>query len=453
MKVTVIGTGYVGLVSGTCLAEIGHEVTAIDRDQSRIARLQGGQIPIFEPGLEELVVKHRGAGNLKFSCDAGSIAEADVVLIAVGTPSAVDGSADCSALWSVARDFGAMASRETVWVIKSTVPVGTNSAFLERLDQVIAGKHHVVSNPEFLREGSAIDDFMCPDRIVIGVRDEHSRDVMNQLYEPLTQQGYTLLEMAPESAELTKYASNAFLAIKISFINEVANLCEAASANVTDVGLGVGLDTRIGSQFLRPGVGYGGSCFPKDTRALVSTSNDHGCPATVVAAADQANELQKQRLGNQIANYFAGDLSGKRIALWGLAFKPDTDDIREAPSLVLIDRLLSAGATVIVYDPEAMDHVRGLFGGRLQYADNALDAIDGADALAIVTEWREFYGIDLGTISSRLGRPVIFDGRNVYDPIRAAEFGCTYFSIGRPPIVLTQSGENHATADSLGRAG
>jgi len=435
MKIAVVGTGYVGLVTGTCLADSGNEVTCIDIDRDKIERLERGEVPIYEPGLAELVERNSQAGRLHFTTDlAAGVAPARVIFLAVGTPPAADGSADLSSLWNVVTGLAPHLDPRAIAVTKSTVPVGTNAKVQARLQQLTGRECDVASNPEFLKEGAAIDDFMKPDRVVIGVRRPEVAEVLQALYAPFLRTEKPLLVMSPESAEMTKYVANALLSTKISFINEVANLCERMSADIDDVRRGIGHDSRIGFAFLFPGVGYGGSCFPKDVQALSAMAREHGVPPQILDAVHEVNLRQKTLLGRKIAEFFGGTLKGRTIAVWGLAFKPRTDDVRDAPSLVLIDRLLELSATVRVHDPEAMENVRRLYGPRLHYATLPLDALDGADALAIVTEWGEFRNPDLEEMARRMKSPVIFDGRNLYNPRQMQDAGFTYHCIGKPAV-------------------
>jgi UDPglucose 6-dehydrogenase len=436
MKIAVIGTGYVGLVTGTCFAESGNEVTCIDKDARKIEMLQNNQLPIYEPGLLELVVRNRRDQRLQFTTDlARGIAPAQVVFIAVGTPQSADGSADLSTLWAVIDSLAAHVNGPKLVVIKSTVPVGTNRAAAERLAARCKHPVDLASNPEFLKEGAAIEDCTKPDRVVIGVRRPEVAEVLHELYAPFLRTEHPFLVMSPESAEMTKYAANAMLATKISFINEMANLCERLGADINDVRRGIGHDARIGFQFLFPGAGYGGSCFPKDIRSIIHMSKQAGHPSPVMDAVDRVNEAQKQVLAAKLKKHYgAAGLKGKTIAVWGLAFKPRTDDIREAPALVLIDDLLSEGVRLRVHDPEAMANVRAQYGDKLHYCDRPYGALEGADGLVIVTEWQEFRNPDFEVIRRLLREKVIFDGRNLYDPKVPAGFGFTYYSIGRKPV-------------------
>ncbi|HWC90353.1 MAG TPA: UDP-glucose/GDP-mannose dehydrogenase family protein, partial [Pirellulales bacterium] len=391
MKIAIVGTGYVGLVTGTCLAETGNDVTCVDVDAEKIRSLTQGQVPIYEPGLEELVQRNVEAERLRFTTDLAQAAgPAEIIFLAVGTPSSDDGSADLSNLWAVVDGLAALVGDQQIIVTKSTVPVGTNAGIRDRLIRLRGKACHVASNPEFLKEGAAIDDFMKPDRVVVGVREASVAASLRELYAPFLRTEKPFLVMSPESAEMTKYAANAMLATKISFINEVANLCERIGADINDVRRGIGHDSRIGFAFLFPGVGYGGSCFPKDVRALAATARTHGAEPTLVTAVEQVNERQKSVLLEKVLKHFDQQLSGRRLAVWGLSFKPRTDDIREAPALVMIDRLLAAGAKLCVHDPEALENVRRCYAGKLEYARSPYRALEGAEALLIMTEWKEF---------------------------------------------------------------
>ena len=405
----MIGTGYVGLVSGTCFAESGNHVTCVDIDQKKIDNLNQGIIPIYEPGLKELVIRNATADRLKFTTDlAAAVKTAKVVYLAVGTPQGDDGSANLSALWSVVESIAPHIHDDVIIVTKSTVPVGTNAGIYEKLHQINSKRYHVASNPEFLKEGAAINDFMYPDRVVVGVRDEFAADVLKELYSPFLRTDKPFLAMSPESAELTKYVANALLATKISFINEMANLCEAMQGDINDVRRGIGHDQRIGFAFLFPGSGYGGSCFPKDVRALSSMSNKMGLLPTILDAVDEVNNRQKHVLISRIESHFEKNLEGKNFAVWGLAFKPKTDDIREAPALVLIDKLLDSGANVRVFDPEAMDNVKEIYGDKIEYANRSIDALKGADVLVINTEWDVFRHPNFEEVKDMMAEPVIF---------------------------------------------
>lgn len=436
MRITVVGTGYVGLVTGTCFAETGNDVVCVDCDQKKVDMLRRGEIPIFEPGLAELVRRNAlAAGRLVFTTDlAEAVGRSQLVFLAVGTPPADDGSVDLSALWAVVDEIAPHLPAEAVVVLKSTVPVGTNAAVTRRLEELTGRVCDVASNPEFLKEGAAIDDFMKPDRVVVGGRREEVLDLLADLYRPYLRTDKPLLRMSPESAEMTKYVANALLSTKISFINEVANLCERCEADVSDVRRGIGHDSRIGFAFLFPGVGYGGSCFPKDVRALAALARQQGLASRILDAVHEVNELQKTVLIEKIDAHFQGRLSDKTIAVWGLAFKAGTDDIREAPALVLIDRLLAAGARLQVHDPEAMENVRVRYGERIVYCPQRDHAVVGADALAIMTDWKEFVHPDFERMRRQMRSPVIFDGRNLFNPATARKAGFTYYSIGRPTV-------------------
>jgi UDPglucose 6-dehydrogenase len=435
MKIVIVGTGYVGLVTGTCLAETGNDVICVDCDRKKINVLNRGHIPIYEPGLAELVARNVAGGRLRFTTDlVAAVKDARLVFLAVGTPSGADGSHDLSALWTVAEQIAPHIKPNCVVICKSTVPVGTNAKLAARLKELTGRDVDVASNPEFLKEGMAIDDFMKPDRVVVGVRRPEVAEVLGDLYEPYLRTDKPFLAMSPESAEMTKCVANAMLSTKISFINEMANVCELTGADINEVRRGIGHDSRIGFAFLFPGVGYGGSCFPKDVLALAATARANGIEPTVLDAVHAVNERQKSVLPDKIERYFAGQLSDKAIAIWGLAFKPSTDDIREAPSLVLIDRLLAAKATVRVYDPEAMENVRAIYGDRVIYCQKRDDAILGVDALAVCTEWKQFVHPDFDEMRKVMRQPVIFDGRNIYSARQMKAAGFTYYSIGRPVV-------------------
>jgi UDPglucose 6-dehydrogenase len=432
MRIAVVGTGYVGLVSGACFANSGNTVTCLDINAEKIARLNRGEIPIYEPGLEELVVRSAKAGRLLFTTDtATAIRAAQVVFLAVGTPPSADGSADLSSLWRVVDSIAPHLDAEAVVVTKSTVPVGSCAGIEARLKERTGRDCRVASNPEFLKEGAAIEDFQKPDRVVVGVRSAAVGEILRSLYKPFLRTEHPFLVMSPESSEMTKYVANSLLATKISFINEVANLCERMEADIDDVRRGIGHDKRIGFAFLFPGVGYGGSCFPKDVQALAAMARDKGVAHRILTAVHETNLAQKQVLGEKIVAHFGGQLAGRRIAVWGLAFKPRTDDVRDAASLDLLDQLLAGGAQVTVYDPEAMAHVRAIHGDRLTYAAGAMEALDDADCLAIVTEWGDFRHPDFDEMARRLRSPTVFDGRNLYLPAEMRARGFVYHSIGR----------------------
>jgi UDPglucose 6-dehydrogenase len=424
MQILVIGTGYVGLVVGACLAETGNDVVCADIDERKIAGLRRNALPIYEPGLEELVRRNQERGRLSFTADVPEATRsATVVFIAVGTPPGEDGSADLRHVLAAAETVGRHLTREAIVVTKSTVPVGTAAKVAEVLGAHARVPFHVCSNPEFLKEGDAVEDFLRPDRVVLGVDSDYARSVLAELYAPFVRTGKPILFMDVPSAELTKYAANAMLATRISFMNEIARLCERVGANVDNVRRGVGSDSRIGAAFLFPGPGYGGSCFPKDVKALLRTGEECGTPLCVVQAVEQANERQKGVVFDKLARALGGDLGGARVAVWGLAFKPQTDDLRESPALALIDAL---------HDPVAMPHARALLGDRVAFAESNYDAVAGADALAVVTDWNEYRHPDFERVRAALARPIVVDGRNLYDPRLMAARGFTYHSIGRP---------------------
>ena len=431
MKIAVVGTGYVGLVVGACLAENGNNVVCVDRDSSKIDSLRAGQMPIYEPGLEEMVRRNHHEERLAFTTDLPSaVRDADIVFIAVGTPQGEDGSADLQHVLGVAHEIGRAITRYTVVVDKSTVPVGTAARVRAAIAEETTQPFSVVSNPEFLKQGAAIDDFMKPDRVVIGTDDERSTTVMRELYAPFTRTGAPIMMMDTASAELSKYAANSILATRISFMNEIANVCELVGANVDQVRRAIGSDRRIGTSFLFPGVGYGGSCFPKDVKALLKSARDKGYEFRILDAVEGVNDTQKLRMVCKMQAHF-GEMKGRTIALWGLAFKPRTDDMREAPAITIVNRLLELGAAVRAYDPEAADTARRLFGNRIALCEKSYDALNGADALAIVTEWNEFREPDFKRIKQLLKAPVVFDGRNIYSPEHMRALGFTYVSIGR----------------------
>ena len=442
MRVTVVGTGYVGLVSGTCLADVGNDVLCIDSDEKKIAGLRDGEIPIFEPGLEELVQRNTSAGRLRFSTDlAEGVAHGEVVFIAVGTPPDEDGAADLQHVLAVAHGIGAVLEDYRVVVNKSTVPVGTADKVKNAIQKALTSRNRevdfsVVSNPEFLKEGAAIEDFLKPDRIVVGIADERSKEIMRELYGPFNRNHERLLFMDIRSAELTKYAANAMLATKISFMNELANIAERVGADIETVRLGIGSDPRIGYHFIYPGCGYGGSCFPKDVKALAHTATENAYEARLLNAVEAVNEDQKASLLGKVCDHFGQDLSGLNFGVWGLSFKPNTDDMREAPSLTVISGLLERGAMVLGYDPvagpEAQRHFENDKGFSL--AEDMYGASENADALILLTEWKEFRAPDMGRLLSNLRTPVIFDGRNVFDPAVMKRLGARYYSIGRRPV-------------------
>jgi UDPglucose 6-dehydrogenase len=427
----MVGTGYVGLVTGTCLSDSGNDVTCVDINEAKIAGLKRGEMPIYEPGLQELVQRNAKAGRLKFSTNLGeAVAKAQLVFIAVGTPQSDDGRADLTALWSVVDALAPHLPPSAVVVTKSTVPVGTNRQIHERLRAKTGRDVDVCSNPEFLKEGCAIEDFTKPDRVVVGVLRPQVAEVMHELYKPFLRTENPFLTMGLESAEMTKYVANCMLATKISFINEMANLCEAVGADINDVRRGIGHDQRIGFQFLFPGCGYGGSCFPKDVRALIATAEARGAATQMLHSVDEVNNQQKHVLFKKIRDYYRGELKGRVIAIWGLSFKPKTDDIREAPALVLIDHLLAAGAVVRVHDPVAMDNVKAIYGERVGFAAHHYDTLNEADCLVICTEWPEFRNPDFDYLKHKLREPVVFDGRNLWDPQLMRQRGFTYSGIG-----------------------
>ena len=432
MRIAVVGSGYVGLVVGACLAETGNDVVCADVDAGKIEGLKRNVLPIYEPGLEDYVERNQAAGRLTFTPDtASAVRDAEVVFIAVGTPPDEDGSADLKYVLAVAEVIGRHAERELVVVTKSTVPVGTAEKVAAVIRPLARVPFHMCSNPEFLKEGAAIDDFMKPDRVVIGVDSDFARERMGELYSPFVRTGKPVIFMDIPSAEMTKYAANAMLATRISFMNEIANLCEKVGANVDAVRRGIGSDSRIGAAFLFPGPGFGGSCFPKDVQALRKTSVEFGAPMAMLRAVEEANDRQKRRLFEKVSAVLGGNLKGKRIALWGLAFKANTDDMRESPSLVLIDALLGAGAIVVAHDPAAMHETQRRIGDRIEYAASAHAAATGADALVIVTEWNEYRFPDFAKLKGELRQPVVVDGRNLYDPAKMRSLGFTYRSIGR----------------------
>lgn len=435
MKIAVVGTGYVGLVTGTCFAETGNEVTCVDIDVKKVEKLKNGIIPIYEPGLDILFDRNIKAKRLKFTTDlAEGIKDAQIIFLALPTPPGENGSADLKYILKVADDLGPLLEEYTVIIDKSTVPVGTAEKVRDRIGKNAKVEFDVVSNPEFLREGVAVEDFMKPDRVVIGTESEKAQKVLTHLYNPLVRQGNPIIFMDERSAEMTKYAANAFLATKITFMNEIANLCEKVGANVDHVRMGIGSDSRIGKRFLFAGIGYGGSCFPKDVQALAKTSEEYNYDFKILQSVMEVNEGQKTKLIPKIKDYFDGELKGKTIAVWGLAFKPYTDDIREAPSLENIKELLAAGAKVKAYDPEAAENVKNIFGNKITLTDGPYSALENADALLIVTEWPLFRTPDFGVVSKLLKNKVIFDGRNLFDIAEMKDLGYTYYSIGREVV-------------------
>jgi len=438
MKLCVIGTGYVGLVAGTCFAESGNDVACVDNVAAKIEALRRGQVPIYEPGLEELIRRNVTEGRLTFTTDlAEAVRRSHVCFVAVGTPSGDDGAADLSAVYAVGREIGRAMTGYRIVVTKSTVPVGTHARLREEIAAVTTHPFDVISNPEFLKEGAAIEDFMKPDRVVIGSDSPRAVEVMRELYEPFVRTGNPILVMDNTSAEMTKYAANALLATRISFMNEIANLCERMEADVEDVRRGIGYDRRIGHHFLFPGVGYGGSCFPKDVKAIIHTATARGMGFPLLNAVEAVNDAQKSRLVEKIVAEFGEDLRGRRFAVWGLAFKPKTDDMREAPSITITEGLLARGAAVAVHDPEALAEARKQFGDRVTYHRMNYEALAGADALLIVTEWNEFRRPDFERMKALMKTPIIIDGRNVYEPDVMEEHGFTYLSMGRRPVRMT----------------
>jgi UDPglucose 6-dehydrogenase len=437
VNIAVIGTGYVGLVVGACLAETGNDVTCADVDARKIDRLKQNDIPIYEPGLEAYVERNQRSGRLAFTTDvATAITKSDVVFIAVGTPPDEDGSADLRHVLDVADAIGKSMRRELVIVTKSTVPVGTAVRVAEVVSRHAKHAFHVVSNPEFLKEGAAVDDFMKPDRVVLGAESDFARSVMAELYAPFVRTGRPIIFMDIASAEMTKYAANAMLATRISFMNEIANLCERAGANVDLVRRGIGSDERIGPSFLFPGPGYGGSCFPKDVKALARTARDRGLSLRVLEAVERVNSEQKHRVAEKLLNALGEEASGARVALWGLAFKANTDDMRESPSLTVIDDLIAAGCSVVAHDPAAMPEAKHRLGDRIEFADSNYDAARGVDALAILTDWNEYRHPDFERLRSVMKRPLVVDGRNLYDPAKMRQMGFQYTSIGRDGIAV-----------------
>lgn len=432
MKITVIGTGYVGLVTGTCFAETGNKVTCVDINEAKVKSLQAGQIPIYEPGLEKIFLRNIKEGRLSFTTNVADVLdEAEIVFLALPTPPGADGSADLQYVLGVADQLGKLLKGYKVIVNKSTVPVGTADKVHAAIAKNYSGDFDVVSNPEFLREGVAVDDFMKPDRVVVGTRSERARGVMSELYAPFVRQGNPVIYMDERSSELTKYAANSFLATKISFMNEIAQLCERMGADVDMVRRGIGSDDRIGKRFLFPGIGYGGSCFPKDVQALVQSAGTVDYDFEILKAVEKVNANQKLHLVEKVKAYYHNNLQGKHIALWGLAFKPNTDDIREAPALSMIDALINLGATITAYDPEAMPNVKGQIGDKINYAVNQYEALQGAHALVIATEWSEFRTPDFERMEKVLAHKVIFDGRNLFEVSKMQELGYYYESIGR----------------------
>lgn len=432
MHIAVVGSGYVGLVAATCLSEMGNDVICVDNDRRKIEDLNNGIIPIYEPGLKPMIERNVMEKRLVFTTDiARGVRESSIIFIAVGTPPDEDGSADLKHVLSVASDIARHMDGSRIVVNKSTVPVGTADLVRQEIEKGTGHPVHVVSNPEFLKEGSAIDDFMKPDRVVIGTDSEEVAEVMKELYSPFVRTNNPVLVMSNRSAEMTKYVANSLLATRISFMNEIANMCDVVGADVHDVRIGIGSDRRIGPSFLFPGAGFGGSCFPKDIRALQKTALEHSVELRVLKAVTDVNEDQKRILVRKVRDHFGEDLDGVRIGVWGVSFKPNTDDIREAPALTVIEGLLQSGATVSVYDPQAMENARGLLGDRVRYATSVYDALEGADALVLVTEWTEFREPDFPRIAGMMRSRVIFDGRNVFNPVKLRKQGFTYYGIGR----------------------
>lgn len=431
MRIAIIGTGYVGLVVGTCFAENGNRITCVDLDEDKINGLKKGIIPIYEPGLKELISRNVEEGRLTFTTDpAAAVKDALVCFIAVGTPPDEDGSADLKYVLAVARDIAKHMDGYRVVVTKSTVPVGTNKLIRETMAGLTDHPFDVVSNPEFLKEGAAIDDFMKPDRVVIGSDSEKASKIMQELYSPFVRSGKPILCMDPISAEMTKYAANSMLATRISFMNEIAALCEAVGADVNQVRKGIGTDARIGFPFLFAGAGYGGSCFPKDVRALMKTAEKHNLQMQIIEAVENVNNQQKSLMFDKVHRHFDGDLAGKHFAMWGLAFKPNTDDMREAPSIIIAEKLLESGATVTAFDPEAIPEAKHILGDKVNYATDALSTLKDADGLILITEWNEFRHVDPSEIKNHLRQPVVFDGRNIWNPSTIRAAGLTYYGIG-----------------------
>lgn len=435
MKIAVVGTGYVGLVTGTCLADTGNQVICVDINEKKVEMMKNGQVPIYEPGLELIFSRNLNQNRLHFTTNlAEAIAEAKIIFLALPTPPGGDGAADLSYVLGAAKDIARLIKEYKVIVTKSTVPVGTADKVTAIMKEHTDVEFAVVSNPEFLREGVAVDDFMKPDRVVIGTLDERARKLMGELYAPYVRQGNPIIYMDERSSELTKYAANSFLATKISFMNEIANMCELVGADVDMVRRGIGADDRIGRRFLFSGIGYGGSCFPKDVQALAKAAEENEYEFKILNSVMRVNEIQKKLLVDKVKRYFKGDIKGKKFALWGLAFKPETDDIREAPSLYVIDELLKEGASVIAFDPEAMNNVKALLGDKISYADDQYNALKDAEALLIVTEWSAFRTPDFELLENQLKNKVIFDGRNLYDLQKMIDLGFYYNSIGRKVI-------------------
>ncbi len=441
MKIVMVGSGYVGLVSGTCFSETGVNVVCVDVDQHKIDKLNQGIMPIYEPGLEDMVIRNKEKKRLSFSTSLkDNLEDTEVVFIAVGTPPDEDGSADLKYVINVAREIGRNMEHYIVVVTKSTVPIGTskkvkNAILEEQKKRGVNIPFDVASNPEFLKEGSAIDDFLKPERIVVGIESEEAEKIMQRLYKPFVLNNHPIIFMDIPSAELTKYAANSMLATRISFMNDIANLCEIVGADINSVRKGIGSDSRIGNKFIYAGIGYGGSCFPKDVQALLKTADDNNYSLEILKAVEEVNHRQKEVLFNKIMSHFKGDISGKRFAIWGLSFKPNTDDMRESPVLVIIDKLLEAGASVIAYDPVAMDESIRKIGNIIEYARDQYDALVDTDALLLVTEWNEFRTLNYKVIQKLMKNKIVFDGRNLYEPSEMKEFGFTYYSIGRKDVL------------------
>ena len=440
MRIAVIGTGYVGLVTGTCFADMGNDVVCIDNDPKKLEKLNNREVPIYEPGLERLFLANIDKGRLTFSDNLEkAVLENEIIMLCLPTPQGEDGSADLKYVYGVAEDIGEILARNKdheykIIVNKSTVPVGTSKATKEIIASKGAENFEVISNPEFLREGFAVEDFMKPERVVIGAESDFAKEKMKRLYAPFVRQGNPILIMDPQSSEVTKYAANSFLATKITFMNELANFCEKVGADVDLVRKGMGTDSRIGKRFLFPGIGYGGSCFPKDVNALIKTAAEKGSPITLLEQVDKINKRQKEVLVDKVMAHFNGEIKGKKFAVWGLAFKPNTDDMREAPSITIINKLLDAGANVVAYDPAATENAKFHFGDKIKYVKNQYEALTDSDALLILTEWNEFRNPEFDTIAKLLTQKLIFDGRNVYTPTQMEELGFTYYSIGRKPV-------------------
>ncbi|PTM03063.1 MAG: UDP-glucose 6-dehydrogenase [Bacteroidetes bacterium] len=436
MKIVIVGTGYVGLVTGTCLAEVGIDVVCVDVDQKKIDNLKKGILPIYEPGLDKLTQRNHEKGRLHFSTNLPeAIKDAEAAFIAVGTPPGEDGSADLQYVLAVAREIGENMNSYGVVITKSTVPVGTAAKVKREIQDALDRRglkleFDVASNPEFLKEGAAVNDFMKPDRIVVGIESKHARKVIEKIYHPFTLNGHPVIFMDVPSAEMTKYAANAMLATKISFMNDIANLCEIMGADVNLVRKGIGSDPRIGNRFIYPGIGYGGSCFPKDVKALVRTARENGHEMRILQAVEDVNDDQKSVLFNKVMKRFNGDIKDKKFAMWGLSFKPNTDDMREAPSLVIIDKIIAAGGSVVAYDPVAMPEAKHMIGDIVEYAESEYEAVKGADALLVVTEWSEFRVPDFEEIKASLVNPIVFDGRNIFNIQRMADLGFEYYCIG-----------------------